>query len=65
MRIKVDLDLCQGHGACVEEAPEVFAIDERASKVIVRDERPGEALRVQVKAAIRFCPTRALDLIED
>ena len=65
MRIQVDLDLCQGHGACVEEAPEVFAVDERSSKVIVRMERPPEAVRAQVKAAVRYCPTQALRLVED
>ena len=26
-RIKVDLDLCQGHGVCLDEAPEVFDVD--------------------------------------
>jgi ferredoxin len=61
----VDLDLCQGHGACVEEAPEVFALDEKESKVLVRDERPPEALRPKVKNAVRFCPTRALSLTDD
>ena len=25
MRVEVDLDLCQGHGMCELEAPEVFA----------------------------------------
>jgi ferredoxin len=24
MRVKVDLELCQGHALCQEEAPEVF-----------------------------------------
>jgi len=28
VRVRVDLDLCQGHGTCAEEAPEVFAVDE-------------------------------------
>ncbi|HKE12533.1 MAG TPA: ferredoxin [Myxococcota bacterium] len=65
MRIRVDLDLCQGHGTCAEEAPEVFAVDERESKVIVRDECPAESLRAKVKSAVRFCPTRALSLVEE
>lgn len=65
MRIRVDLDLCQGHGACAEEAPEVFALDEQASKVVVRDPCPPEAQRARVKAAIRYCPTHALSLLED
>jgi ferredoxin len=65
VRVKVDLDLCQGHGTCAAEAPEVFAVDERASKVIVRIERPDESQRPAVKAAVKYCPTRALALLED
>jgi len=65
VRIRVDLDLCQGHGTCAEEAPEVFAVDERESKVTVRVERPPEALCAKVKRAVRFCPTGALSLTED
>jgi ferredoxin len=65
VRIRVDFDLCQGHGTCAEEAPEVFAVDESSSKVIVRAECPPEALRAKVKTAVRFCPTRALSLTED
>ncbi len=65
MRICVDLDLCQGHGTCAEEAPEVFAVDEKESKVIIRLERPPEELRAKVKSAVRYCPTRALSLTED
>ena len=26
MRIRVDRDLCQGHGVCESEAPTVFAV---------------------------------------
>lgn len=65
MKVRVDLDLCQGHGTCAAEAPEVFAVDERESKVVVLVERPDEALRAQVKAAVKYCPTRALTLVED
>ena len=65
MRVRVDLDLCQGHGTCAEEAPEVFAVDEKESKVIIRLEQPPEALRAKVKSAVRFCPTGALSLTED
>ena len=65
MRVRVDFDLCQGHGTCAEEAPEVFGVDEKSSKVIVREECPPEALRAKVKTAVRFCPTRALSLTED
>ena len=64
MRIRVDMDLCQGHGACVAEAPEVFALD-ADQKLVVRVERPDERLRAAVRAAVKYCPTRALRLEED
>jgi sterol 14-demethylase len=63
--IRADLDLCQGHGVCVNEAPDVFALDEEALKVRVVAERPGEAHRHSVESAVRHCPTRAIRLIED
>lgn len=65
MMVRVDFDLCQGHGTCAAEAPEVFAVDGKESKVILLQERPPEALRSQVKTAVKYCPTRALALIED
>jgi ferredoxin len=62
MRIRVDWDLCQGHGACAADAPEVFGVDEKKHVVIVLREHPPESLRERVALAVRFCPTRALSL---
>ena len=65
MRIKVDFDLCQGHGVCRNEAPEVFDVDREREQVVVKQERPPEALRAKVQAAVRYCPTRALSIEEE
>ena len=67
MHIKIDRQLCQGHGMCQQEAPEVFRVVEVPgaydhSELIM--ESPDEAYREKVEAAVRFCPTRALT-IED
>ncbi len=68
MRIVVDRQLCQGHGVCALEAPEVFAVaesdDGSYSEVDVLVEEPGEELRAKVEAAVRYCPNRVLS-IED
>ena len=64
MRVRVDLDLCQGHGACKSEAPEVFDVNEKQGVVIVLQEQPPETLRAKLQAAAKYCPTRALK-IED
>ena len=63
--MRVDLDLCQGHGVCAGEAPEVFQVDPKTGELaLLRDEIAPE-LRAKVEAAIRHCPTRALSLTED
>jgi ferredoxin len=64
MRIVVDYGLCQGHGSCAADAPDVFDVDERKGVVILKQESPPEALRKQVEDAVRFCPTRALRIEE-
>jgi ferredoxin len=62
MRVSADLDLCQGHQQCQSEAPSVFGFDPAADKVVVLDDRPGEALRDEVRAAVRYCPAMALTM---
>ena len=65
MKVVADRDLCQGHQMCQGEAPEVFGFDAVADRVVVLDEHPGEFLRPQVRAAVRYCPAMALSLEEE
>jgi sterol 14alpha-demethylase len=62
-RVVVDRDLCQGHGVCESEAPEVFEVPKR--EVVLLAERPDDAQRAAVEAAIKYCPTHALSIQED
>ena len=67
MHVRVDLELCQGHGMCQEEAPEVFRVVDRAGRyaqVELLLEQPPEALREKVLAAARYCPNRVIT-VED
>ena len=64
MKIRVDMDLCQGHGACATEAPDVFALDSE-NRVRLLIETPDESLRAAVRKAVKYCPTRALRLEDD
>ena len=65
LRVRVDADLCQGHGVCAGEAPEVFRVDPKTGRVELLMERPPEALRARVEKAVRYCPTRALSIAKD
>ena len=60
----VDLDLCQGHAVCANEAPEIFEVDRTENKVVLRTRNPDASQRARVESAVRHCPSRALS-IED
>ncbi len=47
MRVRVDIDLCQGHGVCVNEAPEVFQLEGDGPVSILMEEAP-ESLRAKL-----------------
>jgi ferredoxin len=61
MKVRVDLDLCQGHGVCMTEAPEVFRVEGDGPVEILMAE-PDEGLRAKVADALRYCPTSAISL---
>lgn len=63
MRIEADLDICQGHAMCELEAPDVFEVPKKG-KVRVLAPEPPDDLRAEVAAAVRYCPTQALRLLE-
>lgn len=65
MRVRADLDLCQGHQNCQAEAPTVFGFDEATDTVVVLDERPDETLRDAVRTAVKYCPAMALTLEDE
>ncbi len=64
MRIVVDHDLCQGHGVCESEAPEVFAVP-KSGRVAVKEAAPPAELRAKVEMAAKYCPTHALRIVEE
>ena len=68
MRVRVDLELCQGHGLCADDCPEVFDVEERPGRypqVKILQEHPPESLREKVVRAVTYCPTHALKVETD
>ncbi len=63
LRVSVDLDLCQGHGVCENEAPEVFEVPKK-SKVVVLDVSPPSHQWEQVRQAAKYCPSSAIIIFE-
>jgi ferredoxin len=68
MRVVIDVDLCGGHGVCQGEAPEIFKVVDLPggyAHVEVILERPPEELRPKAEAAVRYCPNRVIQIVED
>lgn len=62
-RVVVDEDLCQGHGVCESEAPEVFEVGPDRKVVVLQPVLDDDALGA-ASMAVRYCPTHALSLQE-
>jgi sterol 14-demethylase len=62
-RIEVDRDLCQGHAVCEGEAPDVFSVSKKGDLTVL-DARPPEDLRTAAEAAVKYCPTHALTIVD-
>ncbi len=63
-RVVVDRDLCQGHGVCESEAPEVFSLPKGAHQVVVLHDVVADEHRGAVHEAVKYCPTHALSIEE-
>ena len=59
MRVRVDHEVCQGHGVCVATAPTLFVMrDDDKARVCKQPESSEEEALAQ--RAIRGCPERAI-----
>ncbi len=59
MKLRIDSDLCQGHGQCNLICPEIFQFDEQGF-ARVTDERVPQRLIDDVARAVLNCPERAV-----
>ncbi|MAJ60270.1 MAG: hypothetical protein CBC48_09835 [bacterium TMED88] len=62
MKVKLDAELCQGHGQCVIFCPAVFKADEQGFASVAHEDVP-ESEYDNVRRAETMCPERAI-LIE-
>jgi ferredoxin len=65
MRIRIDEELCSGHGRCYSLASEVFlARDDDGFGEVIGDGTVAPELEAQARKAAANCPERAV-LIDD
>jgi ferredoxin len=63
-KVKLDLNLCNGFGHCVVEAPEYFDLEYAAEKAVQLKEDVAEADRAAIDTAIVLCPVAALSWVD-
>jgi ferredoxin len=59
--VRVDADLCVGHGRCYVLGPDVFGADE-FGHCIVLEEQVGAALEAQARVGAENCPEQAITI---
>ena len=64
LRVVIDRTLCQGHGLCLGEAPDVFDLTD-AGELVVLNPTPADDHRPALDAAALGCPTGAISLDEE
>ena len=61
MKVSVDLDLCNGYGHCVIEAPDYFDLDDAGKAVVLKGDVADEDVAA-VESAVVLCPVQAITL---
>jgi len=61
VRVRLDTELCQGHGRCYTLAPELFDSDDLGHCVLLVDEVP-TGQEDQARTGVDNCPEHALTL---
>ena len=65
MRVKVDPEICQGHGLCYFAAGELFRLRDDDGRAEVLMDTVPEAVRGAAIRAAAGCPERAITVEED
>jgi len=64
MRVRVDIDKCQGHARCAALAPDIFVLDDLGYNVTPLTEVPAEQEEAARRGAMA-CPELAITVEED
>jgi len=64
VKVRIDEDLCAGHGRCYTLAPGVFDCDDRGQGSVISEDVP-DSLRAQAELGAHNCPERAIIITED
>ena len=61
MKVVVDYDLCEANAICMQQAPEVFRVEEDDTLTVLLEDVPAE-FQEKAREAERLCPRQAIKL---
>lgn len=62
MKVKLDQDLCTGHGRCYALAPELFVDDDAGYSEVIGDGTVPPGAEAAAQRAAEACPEQAITL---
>ena len=65
MKLRIDPELCQGHGRCYDLAPDLFGEDEEGYGQVLGDGVVPPDQEHEAHRAVINCPERAIELVEE
>ena len=65
MRVRINSQLCQGHGRCYDLAPSLFGDDDEGYGQVLGDGIVPPGKEQEARLAVANCPERAVELIEE
>lgn len=64
MKVIADMDVCEANAKCMEQAPEVFQVDDDDELTLLQDNVTDPELQEKVRRAVARCPRNALSIEE-
>jgi len=65
VKVRINTQLCQGHGRCYDLAPSLFGDDEEGYGQVLGDGTVPPGGEQDARLAVANCPERAIELIEE
>ena len=65
MKVRINSQLCQGHGRCYDLAPSLFGDDDEGYGQVLGDGIVPPGKEQDGRLAVANCPERAVELIEE
>jgi len=65
VKVRINSQLCQGHGRCYDLAPSLFGDDDEGYGQVLGDGIVPPGKEQDARLAVANCPERAVELIEE